>query len=55
MGLFKKKERPGITELRCPADGCEFTTTDVPSMKRHLEWKHPGMPEDGGKTAEKVK
>ena len=55
MGLFKKKERPVITELKCPAEGCNFTSTDAPSMKRHMEWKHPGTAGDSGKTAAKVK
>ena len=55
MGLFKKKERPVITELKCPAEGCNFTSTDAPSMKRHVEWKHPDVGKGGEKIAEKAK
>jgi hypothetical protein len=41
MGFFNKKEKPAMTELKCPAEGCSFTCNDQSSMKRHIEWKHP--------------
>jgi hypothetical protein len=41
MGLFKKKQKPAITELKCPMKGCDFTCTDPKTLKRHTDWKHP--------------
>ena len=55
MGLFKKKERLIITELKCPAEGCSFTCNDHNSLKRHMDWKHPEHAKSGEKIAEKVK
>ena len=44
MGLFnRKKEKPVVTELKCPANGCSFTCVDQMSLKRHLDWKHPDL------------
>jgi len=43
MGLFKKKERPAINELKCPAEGCSFICNDHKSLRRHVEWKHPEL------------
>jgi len=43
MGLFKKKQHPTITELRCPAEGCSFTCNDPKLLKRHTDWKHPEL------------
>lgn len=41
MGLFKKKRAP--TELKCPAEGCSFTTNDPVDLKKHIDWKHPEL------------
>jgi hypothetical protein len=41
MGLFKRKEKSIIAELKCPAEGCSFVCKDEHSLKRHMEWKHP--------------
>jgi len=46
MGLFKKREKPVVTELKCPAEGCSFTCNDHSSLKRHLDWKHPDLKND---------
>jgi len=46
MGLFKKKERPIATELKCPAEGCSFTCNDPESLRRHVDWKHPQLVEN---------
>ena len=43
MGLFKKKKRLGITELKCPAEGCPFTCSDSITLKKHTNWKHPEL------------
>jgi hypothetical protein len=43
MGLFKKKQAPTITELRCPAKGCLFTASDPITLKKHTDWKHPQL------------
>ncbi len=43
MGLFKKKQKPIITELKCPAEGCSFTSNEPKMLKRHIEWKHPEL------------
>jgi len=45
MGLFKKKKRhkPVITRLECPAEGCSFTCDDLKMLKRHTDWKHPEL------------
>jgi hypothetical protein len=43
MGLFKKKQRPAITEIKCPAEGCPYTFNDPALLKRHIEWKHPEL------------
>ncbi len=51
MGLFKKKQQPAITELKCPAEGCTFTCSDHITLKRHTDWKHPELTQ----TAVKVK
>jgi len=51
MGLFKKKEQPVYTELKCPVEGCLMTCNDVDSLKRHTEWKHPEL----AQTTEKEK
>jgi hypothetical protein len=55
VGLFKKKERPVITQLTCPAEGCSFTCNDHLSLKRHVEWRHPELAKSDVKVAEKVK
>jgi len=41
MGLFKKKQKPIVTELKCPAEGCPFICNDPDTLKRHTDWKHP--------------
>ena len=51
MGLFKKKQRPTVTELKCPAKGCPFTCDDPVTLKKHTDWKHPEL----AQTAVKVK
>ena len=43
MNFFKKKEKPVTTVQQCPAEGCNYTTTEVSNMKKHLEWKHPEL------------
>jgi hypothetical protein len=43
MGLFKKKQASTITELKCPAEGCSFTTSDPTTLKKHTDWKHPQL------------
>ena len=43
MGLFKKKQQPPITEKKCPAQDCPETFTDLESLRRHVEWKHPEL------------
>ncbi|UCC17757.1 MAG: hypothetical protein JSU58_04175 [Dehalococcoidales bacterium] len=43
MNIFKKKAKQNATELRCPAEDCSFTCNDSPSLKRHVEWKHPEL------------
>ena len=43
MGLFKKKLQPVVTELKCPAEGCSFTSDHAESLKRHVDWKHPEL------------
>jgi len=43
MGLFKKKQPPGVTEIKCPAEGCPFTCNHPDLLKKHLEWKHPEL------------
>ena len=42
MGLFKKKA-PTVTELKCPAEGCSFTTSNPTDLKKHIDWKHPQL------------
>ncbi len=54
MGLFKKKERIVITDLKCPSEGCNFVCTDKISLKRHIEWKHPELPGKDAKIAKKA-
>jgi hypothetical protein len=27
---------------RCPVDGCEYETSDVRALARHVEAEHPG-------------
>ena len=49
MGLFKKKQRPTTTELKCPAEGCPFTCDSPVLMKRHTGWKHPELTKTAGK------
>ena len=51
MGLFKNKQQPTITELKCPAEECSFTCNDPKMLKRHTDWKHPELTQ----TAVKVK
>jgi len=43
MGLFKKKQRATITELKCPVEGCLFTCDDQITLKKHTDWKHPEL------------
>ena len=44
MGLFgKKKETVKLTEVKCPAEGCDFACDDAHTMKRHTDFKHPEM------------
>lgn len=48
MGLFKKKEqKPITTELKCPVEGYDFTCTDLKTLKRHTDWKHPELKQGG--------
>lgn len=50
MGLFKKKEKVVVTEVKCPVEGCDFVCFNETNLNRHLEWKHP----DFMKTEEKA-
>ena len=44
MGLFNKKRQKNIlAELKCPMEGCSFTSSDSSMLKRHIEWKHPEL------------
>jgi hypothetical protein len=43
MGLFKKKQASSVEVLKCPAEGCSFTTTEPTSLEKHVEWKHPEL------------
>ena len=43
MGLFKKKQKTGRTELKCPVEGCSFTSYSPVLLKKHTEWKHPEL------------
>ncbi len=43
MGLFKKKQRPTTTEIKCPVAGCPFTCTDLATLRKHTDWKHPEL------------
>ena len=43
MGLLKKKQRPTITEIKCPVEGCPFTCSDTITLKKHIDWKHPEL------------
>ncbi len=43
MGLFKKAQRPAITELHCPVSDCSFTCDDAVTLKKHTDWKHPQL------------
>jgi len=45
MGLFKKKQQPTITEIKCTAEGCSFTCNDLKTLKKHTDWKHPELPQ----------
>jgi len=49
MGLFKKKEKIILSELKCPVKGCLFTCDDPITMKKHLGWAHPGLLQDNKK------
>ena len=40
MGLFKKKEKPKVVELKCSIGGCSFICMDSITMKRHTDWAH---------------
>ena len=40
MGLFKKKQRPTTTEIKCPVEGCYFTCSDHNTLKKHMDWRH---------------
>jgi len=55
MGLFKKNERPVVTELKCPSEECSFTCNDDNSLKRHVEWKHPELSGEDKKIPGKIK
>lgn len=47
MNFFKKKEKPVTMEHQCPVEGCAHTTTELSSMKKHIEWKHPDLAQEG--------
>jgi len=41
--IFRKKQRPTTTELKCPVEGCPYTCSDPATLKRHTDWKHPEL------------
>lgn len=43
MSLFKKKQKTSRTELKCPVEGCSFTSYSPVLLKKHTEWKHPEL------------
>jgi hypothetical protein len=45
MGLFKKKPKPVVSELKypCPAEGCPLVYDDPVTLKRHVDWAHPEL------------
>ena len=43
MGLFKKKQLTTLTEIKCPAEGCSFTCTELRMLERHVGWKRPEL------------
>jgi hypothetical protein len=54
MGLFKKKEKAVVTEIKCPVEGCGFICFNQTNLNRHLEWKHPDYAGTEGKTSVRV-
>ena len=43
MGLFKKKQRLAVNELKCPAAGCSFSCDHPELLRKHVGWKHPDL------------
>ncbi len=54
MFFLRKKEKPVAVEQKCPVEGCTYATTETINLKKHIEWKHPGLAYEGEVTTERA-